>query len=154
MVWQCPLSFSFPPFFPSRFLLQKTFRSTLGIEPFRRYGSHFSNGNPLISCASFAEDVFQTKLPHDPFNHDAWDAYRREFLQVGGGDGDLLGLLTRYLGRAPNSRALVDRLMGATVAAKIRVGERIYCSIRPSSLFKYHFLRLYWCYGSYMWCSD
>ncbi|PWY78057.1 zincin [Aspergillus sclerotioniger CBS 115572] len=67
-----------------------------------------------LCCAAFAEDVFQTKFAHDPFNRDAWDEYRREFLQIGGGNGDMLGLMTQYLGRAPNSRALVDRLMGAT----------------------------------------
>lgn len=63
-----------------------------------------------ISCIAFAEDVFQTKFAHDPCNRETWNAYRRETLEVGGAHGDFLRPLTQFLGRAPNSRALVDRL--------------------------------------------
>ncbi|PYI05624.1 zincin [Aspergillus sclerotiicarbonarius CBS 121057] len=66
-----------------------------------------------LCCAAFAEDVFATKFAHDPFSRSTWDEYRRMFLQIGCGHGDMLGLLAQYLGREPNSRALVDRLVGA-----------------------------------------
>ncbi|RAL04267.1 M3 family metallopeptidase [Aspergillus ibericus CBS 121593] len=72
-----------------------------------------------LCCAAFAEDVFATKFAQDPFNRSTWDEYRREFLQIGGGHGDMLGLLTRYLGREPNSRALVDRLMGRRLCYRL-----------------------------------
>ncbi|KAJ5094456.1 peptidase family M3 [Penicillium angulare] len=64
-----------------------------------------------LCCTAMAQDIFSSRFESDPHNKDTWDKYRRDILQYGGSQIDLLGMLEAFLGRPPNMNALVEGLL-------------------------------------------
>ncbi|KAM3468621.1 hypothetical protein MY5147_007757 [Beauveria neobassiana] len=63
-----------------------------------------------LCCSSFAQDLFQSLFAVDPTNTNAWERYRQMVLQPGAEHPDLLKLLEKVLGHAPNATALINVL--------------------------------------------
>ncbi|EJP61656.1 peptidase family M3 [Beauveria bassiana ARSEF 2860] len=66
-----------------------------------------------LCCSSFAQDLFQSLFAVDPTNTNAWERYRQMVLQPGAEHPDLLKLLGKVLGHAPNATALINVLENA-----------------------------------------
>ncbi|KAM0665108.1 hypothetical protein ACQRIU_005369 [Beauveria bassiana] len=66
-----------------------------------------------LCCSSFAQDLFQSLFAVDPTNTNAWERYRQMVLQPGAEHPDLLKLLEKVLGHAPNATALTNVLENA-----------------------------------------
>ncbi|KAM3540460.1 hypothetical protein ARSEF1564_006645 [Beauveria bassiana] len=66
-----------------------------------------------LCCSSFAQDLFQSLFAVDPTNTNAWERYRQMVLQPGAEHPDLLKLLEKVLGHAPNATALINVLENA-----------------------------------------
>ncbi|KAM3518186.1 hypothetical protein NHJ13051_008369 [Beauveria bassiana] len=66
-----------------------------------------------LCCSSFAQDLFQSLFAVDPTNTNAWERYCQMVLQPGAEHPDLLKLLEKVLGHAPNATALINVLENA-----------------------------------------
>ncbi|KAM3526261.1 hypothetical protein MY4038_006913 [Beauveria bassiana] len=66
-----------------------------------------------LCCSSFAQDLFQSLFAVHPTNTNAWERYRQKVLQPGAEHPDLLKLLEKVLGHAPNATALINVLENA-----------------------------------------
>lgn len=66
-----------------------------------------------LCCTALAQDLFSTVFADDPCNKFSWDRYRHGVLEYGGSQQDLMCMLENFLGRPPNTNALVECLVKA-----------------------------------------